>query len=82
MLPWAALLALALLAFATVPHLHDEVAGQGEHCVLCLAGDAPFVASGLPGNPDPATLPATVPVAVGEVHGITPSGGGSRAPPA
>ena len=82
MLPWAALGALALLAFAAGPHLHDEVEGQGEHCVLCHAQDAPFIVSGLPANPDPAVCAAVVPVAVLRVHGITPTGGGSRAPPA
>ena len=82
MLPWAALAALAVLAFGAGPHLHDEVEGQGEHCVLCHAQDAPFIASGLPANPDPAVRAAAVPVAVPRVHGITPTGGGSRAPPA
>ena len=81
MLPWAALAALALLAFGAGPHLHDEVEGQGEHCVLCHAQDAPFIASGLPANPDPAVRAAAVPVAVPRVCGITPTGGGSRAPP-
>ena len=42
MLPWVAVVALALLAFGAVPHLHDEVDGQGDHCVLCHAQDAPF----------------------------------------
>lgn len=82
MLPWAALGALALLVFAAGPHLHDEVEGQGEHCVLCHAQDAPFIASGLPANPDPAVRAAVVPVAAPRVCGITPTGGGSRAPPA
>ena len=81
-LPWAALAALALLAFAAVPHLHDEVDGQGDHCVLCHAGDAPFIASGLPANSDPVVHSVVLPVAVARVHGITPAGGGSRAPPA
>ena len=82
MLPWAALAALAVLAFGAGPHLHDEVEGQGGHCVLCHAQDALFIASGLPANPDPAVRAAAVPVAVPRVHGITPTGGGSRAPPA
>ena len=82
MLPWAALAALALLALGVVPHLHDEADGHGEHCVLCHAHDAPFVAPGLPANPEPAARSAGVPVAVLHVHGMTPTGGGSRAPPA
>ena len=82
MLPWAALGVLAVLAFGAVPHLHDEVDGQEEHCVLCHAQDAPFVASGLPANPDPAVRAAVVPVPATRAHGITPTGGGSRAPPA
>ena len=81
-LPWAALAALALLAFAAVPHLHDESDGQGEHCVLCHAQDAPFIASGLPANPGPVVGSVVLPVAVPRARGTTPTGGGSRAPPA
>ncbi len=82
MLPWAAVVALALLAFSAIPHLHDEVDGQGDHCVLCYAQDAPFIVSGLPANPDLDVRAAVLPVAAPRVHGITPTGGGSRAPPA
>lgn len=82
MLPWAALAALALLALGAVPHLHVEVDEHGEHCVLCHAQDAPSIASGLPANPDPVARSADVPVAAVHVHGMTPTGGGSRAPPA
>ena len=82
MLPWAALGMLALLAFGAGPHLHDEGEGQGERCVLCHAQDTPFTAVGLQANPDPAVLTAVVPVAALHVHGIAPTGGGSRAPPA
>ena len=81
-LPWAALAALALLALGGVPHLHDGVEGHGEHCVFCHAQDAPFVAAGVPANPDPVVRSADVPVAAVHVHGMTPTGGGSRAPPA
>ena len=81
MLAWAALAALALLAFGAVPHLHDELEGQGDHCVLCHAQDAPFIASGLPANPDPPVRSAVLPVAATRVHRMTASGGGSRAPP-
>ena len=82
MLPWAALAVLVLLAFGALPHLHDEADRQGDHCVLCHAQDAPFIASGTPASPDPAVCAAAVPVAVVRAHGITPTGGGSRAPPA
>ena len=82
MLPWAALVALALLTCGAGPHLHDEVEGQGEHCVLCHAQDALFIASGLAANPDPPVHAAAVPVAALHAHGIPPTGGGSRAPPA
>ncbi len=82
MLPWVAVVALALLAFGAAPHPHDEGDGQGDHCVLCHAQDAPFIASGLLANPDPAVRSAVVPVAVPRVRGSTPTGGGSRAPPA
>lgn len=82
MLPWAALGALALLAFGAGPHLHDEADGQGERCALCHAQEAPFVGSALPVNPERATLAAVVPVAAVHAQGMTPTGGGSRAPPA
>ena len=82
-LPWAALVALALLAVAAVPHLHDEVDGHGEHCVLCYAQDAPFIAAGLQATPHPAVRAALVSAAAPRIHGMTPTGGGgSRAPPA
>ena len=82
-LPWAALAALALLAVSAVPHLHAEVEGSGECCVLCHAQDTPFVAAWLPANPDPAVRAAPVPVPVPHVRGMTPTGGGgSRASPA
>ena len=82
MLPWAALGALALLAFHAAPHAHDEAEGLGDHCVLCPAQDTPFIVSGLPANPDPAVRPAVLPVAVSPTHAMPPLGGGSRAPPA
>ena len=81
-LRWAALAAFVLLAVSAVPHPHDEVEGQGEHCVLCHALDAPLIASGLPANPHPAVCVDAVAVAVAPVSGMTPTGGGSRAPPA
>ena len=82
-LAWAALAALALLVFAAVPHLHEEVDGHGEHCVLCYAQDAPFIASGLQAAPDPAVRAAVIPAVERQAHGMTPTGGGgSRAPPA
>lgn len=82
MLRWATLGMLALLAFGAGPHLHDEVEGEGERCVLCHAQEAPVTAAGLQANPAPAVLTAVVPVAARHVHGIPPTGGGSRAPPA
>ena len=82
-LPWAALATLALLAVSAVPHLHGEVEGPGEHCVLCHAQDTPFVAAWLPANPDSAVRAVAMPASVAPVRGMTPSGGGgSRAPPA
>ena len=82
MLQCVAVVALALLAFGTAPHAHDEADGQGDHCSLCHAQDAPVIASGPSANPDPAVRSATVPVPVVHAHGTTPMGGGSRAPPA
>lgn len=75
-LPWAALAALAPLAAGAAPHLHDEVDGQGEHCVPCHAEDAPFNASGLQPTPEPAVRAALLPVAGPRIHGTTPTGGG------
>lgn len=77
-----ALAVLALAAFGAGSHFHAETDVQGEHCVLCHAQDAPFIASGLPANPDAAVRAAVVPVAAPRVHASTPTGGGSRAPPA
>ena len=91
LLSGAALVALALVAFGAVPHLHDEAGngpgnsadGQGDRCVLCHAQDAPLAASGFPAaHPGPAVPAAAVPVAVVRALGMTPTGGGSRAPPA
>jgi len=81
-LTWAALAAFLLLAVSAFPHLHDEVDEQPDRCVLCHAQDAPIIAAGLPASPDPAVLSAAVPVASPHIHGMTPTGGGSRAPPA
>lgn len=82
MLPWAALAALALVVLGAVPHQHDEVEGHGGHCALCHAQDALSVAPGPPANPDPVERAVEVPVAAMPVQGMTPTGGGSRAPPA
>ena len=81
-LPWAALAAFLLMAVSAFPHLHDEVDEQSDRCVLCHAQDAPIIASGLPANPDPVVLSAGLPVAPPRIHGMTPAGRGSRAPPA
>lgn len=81
-LVWAALAAFLLLAASAFPHLHDEADEQPDHCVLCHARDAPIIASGLPGNPDPVVLSAVLTVASPRIHGMTPTGRGSRAPPA
>ena len=81
-LPWVALGAVALLALGAGPHLHDEFDGQGEHCVLCAAQDAAFIAFGLPANRAPDVQMAVVPAVEPQTHGMTPTGGGSRAPPA
>lgn len=77
-----ALAALALLAFSGVPHLHHEMEDEGGRCVLCHAQDAPWLAPGIPANPDPAVRSAVLPVPVACVAETTAAGGGSRAPPA
>ncbi len=81
-LGWGALMALALLAFSGVPHLHHEVEDEEEHCVLCHAQDAPSAASGVPANRAPVVRSAVLPVRVTRVEETTAAGGGSRAPPA
>ena len=82
MLPWAALAALAVLALGVVSHQHEEVEGHGEHCVVCHVQEALPIAPGLPPKPDPVVRSADVPVAAVHIHEMTPTGGGSRAPPA
>jgi len=79
--PWAALAAFLLLAVSAFPHLHDGVDGQPDQCVLCHAPDAPIIASGLPANPGPVAVSAALPVTSLRIHGMTPTGRGSRAPP-
>lgn len=76
-----ALAAFALVVVSGVPHLHHEIEGEGDHCVLCLAQDAPWLAIGLPANPDPVVRSAALPVAVPHAMETTRSGGRSRAPP-
>ena len=77
-----ALAAFALVIVSSVPHLHHEIEGEEDRCVLCLAQDAPSLATGLHANPDPVVRSAVLPVAVPGAVERTPSGGGSRAPPA
>ncbi len=82
---WAAIGVLLLLALPAAPHLHvepDDLDRHGEPCAVCIAEDAPFAQSGLPASPSPAALSVAVPVVAAHVHGTTPTGGGSRAPPA
>ena len=82
-LSWAALGALALLAFGAVPHLHGEADEEAGHCLVCLAKDTPLVGVGLQATPDPGVRAVLVPVSVPRLPEVTPTGGGgSRAPPA
>lgn len=81
-LPWTILGAFLLSTVSAFPHLHDEVDEPPDSCVLCHAQDAPIIVSGLPANPDPVALSAVLPVASPHIHGMTPNGRGSRAPPA
>ena len=42
---WGAFLALALLALAAAPHLHDETESSTDSCVLCHVHDTPLTAA-------------------------------------
>ena len=80
---WGAVLALALLAVAAAPHLHDETESVGDGCVLCPVHDTPFTAASVAQElPELEAAPADC--SFGTVHARDEAlrGRCPRAPPA
>ena len=82
LLRWGAVVALALLAVAATPHVHDEAEGRGDTCVLCHVQGPPLIASNVHEHPDPAAAGSTLAHAPGHARAAEIAGHGSRAPPA
>ena len=82
LLPWGAMLALALLALAPGLHSHDTANEHDDTCVLCHACGWSFISPLIQDNLDPTFG--------GEPHALSPrfvrnaeiKSNGSRAPPA
>ena len=80
---WGAFLALALLAIAAAPHLHDETESSPDTCVLCHVHDTPFTAASItPALPEPIALATGCTFANEHARVEALEGHGSRAPPA
>lgn len=82
LLRWGAVVALALLAVATTPHVHDEAEGRGDTCVLCHVQGSPLIASSVHEHPYPAAGGSARAHAPGHACAAEIEGHGSRAPPA
>ena len=82
LLRWGAVVALALLAVATTPHVHDEAEGRGDTCVLCHVQGPPLFASNVHEHPDPAAGGSVRAHRHGHARVADVEGHGSRAPPA
>ena len=82
LLRWSAVVALAVLAVATTPHVHHEAEGRGETCVLCHVQGPPLVASNVHEHPDPAAGGSPRAHAPGHARAAETEGNASRAPPA
>ena len=82
LLRWGAIVALALLAVAATPHVHDEAEGRGDTCVLCHVQGAPLIASNVLEHPDPAAGGSARAHVPGHARAAEIAGHGSRAPPA
>ena len=82
-LKWGAVLALALLALASAPHLHDELEGNDDSCVLCHVHHTPYITSIVDqAVPEPVAVHTDVPFALEHARDEALEGHGSRAPPA
>ena len=79
---WSAVVALALLAVATTPHVHDEAEGRGDTCVLCHVQGSPLIASTVHDRPDLAAGGRPRPCGQGQAPAAEIEGHASRAPPA
>ena len=83
LLRWGAVVALALLAVATTPHVHDEAEGRDDTCVLCHAHGRPaLIASTVHENPDPTARGGACSHEQGRARAAEIGGHASRAPPA
>ncbi len=82
LLPWGAVVALALLALAATPHFHNEAEARDDTCVLCHVQGSPPIAASVHENPDPADAGDARARAVGHARDAEITGHGSRAPPA
>ena len=82
LLRWSAVVALALLAVATTPHVHDEAEGRGDTCVLCHVQGSPLIASNVHEHPDPAAGGSPCSHEQGDARVAEIEGHASRAPPA
>ena len=82
LLPWGAMLALALLACAPALHFHDTADQRDDTCVFCHAYGSPFIASSTQDNLDPAFGGKSHAQAPGRARNAEVKGNGSRAPPA
>ena len=79
---WGAVLALALLAVAAAPHVHDADTSS-ESCVLCHVDDAPYVAiSAAQALAHPIALRAVGVLASEATLDAALDSHGARAPPA
>ena len=79
---WSVVVALALLAVATTPHVHDEAEGRDDTCVLCHVQGSPLIASTVHENPDRTAGGGACSCEQGHARAAEIEGHASRAPPA
>ena len=82
LLRWSAVVALAVLAVTTTPHVHDEAEGRGDTCVLCHVQGSPPIASTVHESPDRTAGSGTCSPEQGHACAAEIEGHASRAPPA
>ena len=82
LLRWGAVVALALLAVATTPHVHDEAEGRDDTCVLCHVQGSPLIASTVHESPDQTAEGGACSHEQGHARAAETEGHGARAPPA
>lgn len=82
LLRWGAIVALALLALAIVPHFHDAADGHDDTCVMCHVHGSPLIASNTHDNPDPTSEGRPHAQTQANARNAEVKDHGSRAPPA